>query len=306
MSSFDVEQNTIFLATHGSTAYGTNIETSDVDVKGICVPPVDYLLGYAYNFEQRERKNTDEVIYGVQKFFKLAADCNPNIIELLFVDPEHVQKVTPAGEAIRYDRDLFLSKKARFTFAGYAHAQLKRIYNHRKWLRDPPKAKPERKDFGLADNDAHKVGVIRALHENGYVLDEAERWLQKEKEYATALERWAQYRHWKTSRNEARAILEAKFGYDTKHAMHLVRLMRMCVEILDGKGVQVFRPDREELISIRRGAWSYEDLLQEAKDLDEKAAYLYEHSALRSRPSVERLNDLCIQVIDMHHDMLCF
>ncbi|AEZ66297.1 hypothetical protein phiTE_131 [Pectobacterium phage phiTE] len=35
------------------------------------------------------------------------------------------------------------------------------------------------------------------------------------------------------NRNAARHELEEKFGYDTKHAMHLVRLLRMSQEILE-------------------------------------------------------------------------
>ncbi len=46
---------TIFLTQHGSHAYGTNIETSDYDFKGVCIPTIDYFLGFDKNFEQLER-----------------------------------------------------------------------------------------------------------------------------------------------------------------------------------------------------------------------------------------------------------
>ncbi len=194
---FNVEAATIYLATHGSHAYGTNIETSDVDVKGVCVPPSSYFLGYAYRFDQQEQKSPDQVIYGVQKFFKLAADCNPNIIEVLFVDERHIRMITPAGQLMREHRDLFLSKKARHTFAGYAHAQLKRIKGHRAWLDNPPKNKPQRSDFGLPENrivSRQQLGVISALKSEGYEFsEEAERILTREKQYALALDQYKQY-----------------------------------------------------------------------------------------------------------------
>ena len=58
-------------------------------------------------------------------------------------------------------------------------------------------------------------------------------YLQKENAYNRAVQMWEQYNKWKDTRNEKRAALEAKYGYDTKHGMHLIRLMRQCKEILE-------------------------------------------------------------------------
>src|SRR5690606_9857781 len=84
--------------------------------------------------------------------------------------------------------------------------------------------------------------------------------LERERAYQSKQREWEQYQHWKKTRNPARHALEEKYGFDTKHAMHLVRLMRMCREILETGKVLVKRPDAEELLSIRNGAWSYEQL----------------------------------------------
>src|SRR6185312_2002206 len=92
--------------------------------------------------------------------------------------------------------------------------------------------------------------------------------MQKEREYAARSREWQKYREWKENRNEARAGLEAKHGYDTKHGMHLVRLMRMCREILERGEVVVKRPDREELLAIRAGAWTYEQIVEWAEKED--------------------------------------
>jgi hypothetical protein len=145
--------NTIFLTLHGSHAYGTNLPTSDVDVKGIAIPPSNYYLGLLNNFEQAELKGKepDGVIYEIRKFFKLARDCNPNIIEVLHTDPEDWIHVHPVGQNILDNRDIFLSKKAYFTFFGYARAQLKRINTHYRWLKNPPTARPVRSEMGLPD-----------------------------------------------------------------------------------------------------------------------------------------------------------
>lgn len=310
----DVESNTIFLTRHGSHAYRTNIETSDLDIKGICVPTKEFLLGFAFNFEQLEQQanqghDCDKVIYSVQKFMKLASNCNPNIIEVLFADDSDILSITPAGKLLRDNRDLFISKKAKFTFSGYAHAQLKRIKGHRSWLLDPPTHRPNRGEYGLPEGkklmNKSDRGFYEKLQEEDHEAVQSEdlaRIFTKEKEYANALSNWDKYENWKKKRNPARAALEAQFGFDTKHGMHLIRLMRMCSEILSGKGVIVRRPDYTELLDIRRGHYSYDNLIAEADELGARCEALYETSSLPHGPDVHKLNDLCLQVVEQHDD----
>lgn len=306
---FDVDKHTIYLTKHGSHAYGTNVPTSDTDYKGVAVPPKEFLLGYAFNFEQKEELVSkghpdDKVIFDIRKFIGLAADCNPNIIEVLHTHSSDVVSITKSGERLLASRDLFLSKKAKHTFSGYAHAQLKRIKTHRSWLLNPPTSKPARSDYGLPD-EGNKVisgsvmGAFDELSTQGYTFGaEVMMGIQKEKQYATALQHWKQFHNWQESRNKDRAELEAKYGFDTKHGMHLIRLMRMCNEILEGKGVLVKRPDADELREIRFGAWSYDKLLEEARVLEERADALYKTSTLPHGPQVHKLNDLCIEIVE--------
>ncbi len=308
----DVESNTIFLTRHGSHAYGTNIETSDLDIKGVCVPTREFLLGFAFNFEQQEQQankghDCDKVVYSLQKFMKLASNCNPNIVEVLFSDDSDILRITPAGKMLRDNRDLFISKKAKFTFSGYAHAQLKRIKGHRAWLLDPPEKRPLRTDYGLPEGkklmNKSDRGFYEKLKENDHEAIQSEdlaRIFSQEKAYANALSNWDKYENWKKNRNPARAKLEAQYGFDTKHGMHLIRLMRMCVEILSGKGVLVKRPDYSELLDIRRGHYSYDNLIAEAEELEQLCDALYETSTLQHSPDVHKLNALCIRVVETH------
>lgn len=132
----------IYLTKHGSHAYGTNISTSDLDLRGVTIPPKPYFLGLS-KFEQHEAKSTSNlfyadnhqqapeepltevVIYELRKFLMLAANGNPNITEILFTDPIDHVILTSIGEQLLAARDIFLSKKMRYTFSGYATAQLK-------------------------------------------------------------------------------------------------------------------------------------------------------------------------------------
>jgi hypothetical protein len=91
-------------------------------------------------------------------------------------------------------------------------------------------------------------------------------------------------------------MLEEKHGFDTKHASHLVRLMRMAEEILTEGRVLVRRPDAKELLEIRDGKINYADLIKWAEEQDAKLDELYETSDLPYSVDSERINQLLVQI----------
>ncbi len=343
---------TILLVKSGSHAYGTNTPTSDLDVKGVAVAPSGYYMGFAKKFEQAECKDeVDGVIYEMRKFFTLCTDNNPNILEVVWTEDDGVLHELPLGRELRELREMFLSRKVKHTFSGYAASQLKRIKGHYRWLKDPPKSQPTRQEFGLPErtlipadqlaaakaavqkridswqmdlsfvDDAVRAGIEAELHR---VLDEQEvngsdqvtraaraiglddnfiELMDLERRYEAAKKQWQQYQEWQKNRNEARAALEAKWGYDTKHAMHLVRLLRMCREILEGKGVLVKRPDAAELLEIRNGAWTYENLVEWAEAEDKALDVVARTSPLPRTPPRDLLDLKCISLIQQQLDL---
>ncbi len=359
-----LRDRTLLLTKHGSQAYGTATPTSDTDYKGIVVEPREYYVGMGPGFEQAEFHKPDAVLYSLRKFLRLAADCNPSIIEVLFTDERDwvlVPEAPPRGDAWTFRmflslgrlldaRQTFLSRKARWTFSGYAMSQLKRIRTHHRWLVSPPQEEPTRKAFGLPektvipydqllaaedvirkemasmynlDLDLDEAGNVKlksgldALRSRLATLlggkDAEERvvgkqlgydtnfllLLEHERAYKNARIEWEQYHNWKRTRNPERAALEAKHGYDTKHAMHLVRLMRMGAEILAGKGVVVKRPDADELLAIRAGAWSYETLFEWAQAQEQDMDRLYRESPLPHAPDRGALQALCMSIYEL-------
>ena len=78
----------------------------------------------------------------------------------------------------------------------------------------------------------------------------------------------------------------------------LVRLMRMCREILTTSRVVVKRPDREELLAIRNGAWSYDQLIEWAEKQDAEMNELMEKSSLPKSPDRVYLDTLCRNVVE--------
>lgn len=267
----------IYETLHGSRAYGLAREGSDVDKKGVIVGPRRWYLGLAPAPEQIERgeREGDHVWIELRKLMRLCLANNPTMLEMLWTDEADHEVHHPAGRRLLDARASFLSKRVADTFAGYALSQLGRIRRHRRWLLEPPQKEPSRADYGLPERSTipkDQLGAAEALLEKGR-LSEADlspsflAILDRERRYLRARKEWQQYRQWLANRNPARAALEAKHGYDTKHAMHLVRLMRMGLEALLTGELRVRRPDAEELVAIRGGALSFERLLDESARL---------------------------------------
>lgn len=107
-----------------------------------------------------------------------------------------------------------------------------------------------------------------------------------------------QYATWLKDRNSKRAALEAKYGYDTKAACNVVRLFTMCREILDENNVFVLRPDRERLLAIRGGAWSFEQFQEWALTQDAAMDELVKASKLPHTPNMKALDKLCVELVE--------
>lgn len=118
----------IFLTLGGSHAYGTNIEGSDVDIRGCALNSPNEILGLSH-FEQRVDEATDTTVYSFNKLISLLIGCNPNTIELLGCKPEHYFYINAVGQRLIDNKNLFLSQRAVHAFGGYANQQLRRLQN---------------------------------------------------------------------------------------------------------------------------------------------------------------------------------
>ena len=101
---------------------------------------------------------------------------------------------------------------------------------------------------------------------------------------------------WKVGRNPKRAALEAKHGYDLKHATQLVRLLILGKEILETGKVQVKRThDRQMLMDIKTGAWTFDRLIDYADKIEAEVKLSYANSKL---PNINYLDKLCISLME--------
>ena len=273
---------TILRVVAGSRAYGLETPESDSDSRGVCIPGKVYLLGLD-PFEQIQDERGDHVIFGIHKFVRLALECNPNIIELLYTDD--ILEISPEGQRLRDIRQLFLSRKVADRFGQYALHQLRRMENHRRWWSSAPTC-PQLSDFG-AHLDKEGKAVFSDPESHGL--------------FEKANKQWNHYQRWRTERNPARAALEERFGYDTKHAMHLCRLLNMGVEILRDGAVHVRRPDGEWLRCVRLGQLTYEELLGWARAQEEALHRFSAKSVLPLEPDRPAVLKVLIELLDQYY-----
>ena len=198
----------------GSVAYGVSSDTSDMDVYGWAIPPKDdlfpHLRGEVPGFgtlrprfgqfqehhvqdwrcPRRAGRMVDLTIYGIVKFFNLAMENNPNVIDSLFTPANCVLHSTRVGNLVRENRKLFLHKGAWPKFKGYAYSQLHKISIKQ----------PQGKRAELVENYGYDVKfayhVVRLLIEVEMILMEQDIDLQRSNEQLKAIRRgeWTEER----------------------------------------------------------------------------------------------------------------
>lgn len=232
----------------GSRLYGTHRDDSDYDYRGVCLAPIPSLIGLDPTFEQLEQSTpADRVITELRKFLGLALNNNPNILDTLFAPKSKWAKSTHDWLTIYNLRGTVLSQKVRKTYAGYATAQLKRIEGHAKWLQNPPD-----------DPDIRAYGMYAQPSNQWHFFDQ-----EFEARYRERKKNWENYQAWLKGRNPARHALEVKYGYDTKHAGHLFRLVLQAQAILThGDFSPVLEGYSLDLVrTVMNGGYDYDSLL---------------------------------------------
>jgi predicted nucleotidyltransferase len=94
-----------------------------------------------------------------------------------------------------------------------------------------------------------------------------------------------------------RKEIVTKFGYDTKNAAHLIRLLRMGIEFLNDGVMYVEREDAPQLLDIKKGKWTLEQVKAESDRLFKLSEETYIHSKLPVNIDKEKINELCMEVI---------
>lgn len=262
----------MLLGMSGSYGYGTNREGSDIDLRGVTLNLPSDILGLTV-FEQYEDGGTDTVIYGFNKLVGLLLNCNPNTIEILGLDPDQYLIKNDLGQKLLDNSHLFLSKRAAASFGHYADAQLRRLQNAiaRDSMSQPSREEHilrsvrhamedfNRKNQRLAENPAElfiDTAVTEGLEKEIYLKARFDRYpLRKYNEVMNGLNSVVkEYDH------IGRRNHKKDDNHLNKHAMHLVRLFMMGIDILEKQEIRTHRPesDLRLLRSIRNGEYMTE------------------------------------------------
>ena len=307
--------NIILLGLGGSHAYGTNNEDSDLDVRGVALNSKSEILTNE-NFEQVTNDETDTTVYSFNKIIKLLSNANPNVVEMLGLKPEHYLYLSPVGQELINNRKLFLSKKAVYSFGGYANSQLRRLDNkavrlveqsekEKHILNSINNAKITFKDkyFDINDDainlyidksprEEYDSEIFMDVNLTKYPLrDYKSMWSEMNnivKEYS------------KVGRRNQNAIEHGKLG---KHMMHLVRLYYTCFDILENGEIITYRDKEHDLLmDIRNGKYldnnrqPIPEFFEIVDGLERRLEYAKENTDLPNSPDYNKIKEFVMDV----------
>ncbi len=305
----------ILLGLGGSYSYGTNNENSDIDVRGVMLSQKSDLIGLT-NYEQYVDDNTDTTIYTFNKMVKLLLNCNPNTIELLGLEPEHYLYLNDYGRELIDNAGLFLSKRAIQSFGGYADAQLRRLQNA--LARDSyPQSEKERHIFNSVKNAMYDFMRRYESFESGSLRIYTDTAVNPDFETEIFLDANLNHyplRDYKNIWSEMNSIVKDydKLGkrnrkkddnHLNKHAMHLVRLFMMALDILEKGEINTYRKKEHDLLlAIRAGEYQKadgsfrEEFYEMVSDYEKRLDIAARETSLPEAPDMDKVQEYVMSV----------
>lgn len=299
-------KNLILKVRTGSHLYGTSTPESDEDFVGIFVPDAEYLLGLKRVEEvdlgvvskNAEGKNTKDAVdfkaYTLEKFARLALDNNPNILEILFVNPANVLFANDIGYRLLNMRHEFLSTNIKHRFLGYAfsqkHKMVIKLENYEKLVEAIDYIDHSTDKQFLLDIEHHPIFVRKKDHVTiGDVNMPVTVTIKKAKKMLAA----------RLDKFGSRQELVSKYGYDVKFAMNLIRLLKEGQELLLTGDLKFPLQSRYLLRDIRHGKYSMSEVLDMANGVEKEVEGLYDTTKLLHSPNRKLVEKF---VIDTHKE----
>lgn len=310
-----LKDNIILLTLGGSIAYGTNIDTSDIDIRGCTLNRAEELLGFS-TFEQFNNKETDTVVYSFNKLVNLLLNCNPNVIEMLGCKPEHYLYLSKEGQEMLDNKHLFLSQRAANSFGGYAIAQLRRLQNAVARDRVEQAVKEQHILQSLQSSLKGFDAKYSSFDESQIKLYTAPSKKEEFEEEVFADINLKHYpaRQFNSILNDLKSVVST---YDklnhrnnkkddahlNKHAMHLVRLYLMGIDILEKEEINTYRgKEREMLLEIRNGKYQDKngtyvpEFFEFIDELQKRFDYAVKNTNLPKKPDYKKIEEFVMEV----------
>ena len=310
-----LQNNICLLTLGGSHAYGTSNPNSDIDIRGIYTHTKQEILSMTPSDKPIVNTQTDTTIYPLKQIINLLSNSNPNVLEILGTKDEHLLQINKIGRLLRNNSSIFLSQIAAHSFGGYASAQLRRLQNA--LVRDSyPQAEKEQHilnsikhqenhiqnnysafkdtDIQLYLDDSDKADfdkeIFIDINLKHYPLRDlksiSSEWLNVIKDYNSL-----------NHRNNKKDDIHLN-----KHVMHIIRLMLMGTEILEGKGIHTYREnDLSLLMAFRNGDYVKENndyiyIFELIDKYESEFNYAKLHTELPKQPNYDAIQELVIQI----------
>lgn len=299
----------LLLTLTGSHSYGTNVEDSDIDIRGIMKTPKATLLGLESCFgydDAQETGNTDTVLYTTNHFFEKLRTNNPAFIEILATREEDILYISEVGRMIKDNLGLFLTQNIFYSFEGYALSLLNRLQNHLGGVEkdeDIDKRMIERFElmkyyfndkYKSFDNSSMKIkenngDLLIDIFLKDYSLDYLFKLLEEFKNMSNDYE--------KKKKSVGRRNKKKTQSKLDKHVMYLFRLLFMAIELGKTGQVSTYRPqkEREFLLEVRKGLFFENGKLKDCffeklEESKEKLKEVKKDTVLPKKQNWETLN----------------
>lgn len=305
--------NICLLTLGGSYSYGTNVEGSDIDIRGVATNSCSDILGLT-NFEQVVDEKTDTTIYAFNKIISLLMNCNPNVLEMLGCLPEHYLYLNDIGRQLIDNRKLFISQKAIHSFGGYAIQQLRKLENALARDRLPQSKKEEH--ILQTIQESMTTFVDRYTDLNGGIVP----FIGKSNKIDLDTEilvnvdlKGYPLRDFNSCINDMKTIVRdydkltgrnhKKDDYHlNKHAMHLLRLYYTCIDLFEKEDIVTYRKNEHDLLmNVRNGCFMNEDGSYKSEffdilnELKKKLDYAKNNTSLQKEPNYKKIEEFVIE-----------
>ena len=316
--------NMVYLGITGSTAYGCASENSksDFDCYGITIPkkcdiwthlpPRNEIPGFGRQIQRFEQwqshaifsknenggkgREYDFQVFSIVKFFQLALENNPNILDVLWLPQDCILYINSIGQMIRENRKLFLHKGLWHKFKGYAYSSL-----HKAKTKEHQGVK-EIISFEINHNIPRHITMDDVLNEISYRIENND--ISKDSPISH-LDGSVLNEYKKLMENSTERGLRVKVeSEDWKFLYHTVRLADECYQLLS-EGDLDLRRSSEQLKSIRRGEWTFEQIEDYFNFKERQLEELYHSSTvIPYKPDEDEIKKLLMHCLEMHYGSL--
>jgi len=268
---------------YGTQRYGPDGKTiiSDTDLRGVVLPPVEYLIGLQ-GFDEgsiTDDPAIDHKVWSLKNFFNMLLKGNAQALECMFAPDSHQQERTGLGIKILSMRSLFLGKHYYKSISGYSYSEWRKVRGVKMVVESRPKTiELLIQDYlNLCQNHPKDIKdeVIRLIESDLKKIEISN----------------------KSDVGEKRRVEYDRYGYCVSGAAHCLRLMSQCEELLRDGFMTFPRPEASFLAQVKRGEITFSTVEERYNEIQAKVEELYKTTKLPDRPDSAQVWNFYAEIV---------